>query len=116
MNMQNIQILFLLIDSVIKLAPWRVVTETMQRTGYDANESLARSLRTIAVIGALLFVVPPVSFVGLLAGRLFQWRDGVAYAVGAPLFESDPVRVLARADGVERAVVASQEPARVDAA
>ena len=44
MNMQNIQILFLLFDSVIKLAPWRIVTETMQRIGYDASESLARSL------------------------------------------------------------------------
>ena len=40
MNMQNIQILFLLIDSAIKLAPWRIVTETMQRIGYDASESL----------------------------------------------------------------------------
>jgi hypothetical protein len=47
MNMQNIQILFLLIDSVIKLAPWRLVTETMQRIGYDASESLARSLGAI---------------------------------------------------------------------
>jgi hypothetical protein len=47
MNMQNIQILFLLVDTVIKLAPWRIVTETMQRIGYDANESLARSLGAI---------------------------------------------------------------------
>ena len=47
MNVQNIQILFLLFDNVIKLAPWRIVTETMQRIGYDASESLARSLGAI---------------------------------------------------------------------
>jgi hypothetical protein len=47
MNMQNIQILFLLFDIVVKLAPWRIVTETMQRIGYDASESLARSLSAI---------------------------------------------------------------------
>lgn len=86
MNMQNIQILFLLIDSVIKLAPWRVVTETMQRIGYDANESLARSLRTIAVIGALLFVVPPVSFVGaVLPAGCFSGAMVSHMRIGAPL-------------------------------
>ena len=47
MNMQNIQILFLLVDTVIKLAPWRIVTETMQRIGYGASEGLARSLGAI---------------------------------------------------------------------
>jgi hypothetical protein len=43
MNMQTIQILFLLIDSIIKLAPWRIVTEAMDRIGHGASESLARA-------------------------------------------------------------------------
>jgi hypothetical protein len=47
MNMQNIQTLFLLVDTIIKLAPWRIVTETMQRIGYGASEGLARSLGAI---------------------------------------------------------------------
>ena len=47
MNMQNIQILFLLFDTVIKLASWRIVTETMQRIGYGASGNLARSLGAI---------------------------------------------------------------------
>jgi len=64
MNMQNIQILFLLFDSFIKLAPWRIVTETMQRIGYDASEGLARSLCAIAGAGALLYAFPPPSIVG----------------------------------------------------
>jgi hypothetical protein len=44
MNMQTIQIMILLLDSCIKLAPWRIVTETMDRIGYSASESLARRL------------------------------------------------------------------------
>ena len=42
MNMQTIQIMILLLDGFIKLAPWRIVTETMDRAGYGAGESLAR--------------------------------------------------------------------------
>jgi DoxX-like family len=117
MNMQNIQILFLLFDSVIKLAPWRIVTETMQRIGYGARESLARSLGVVAIVGAVLYVFPPTSIVGaVLPAGYFWWRDGVVYADRHSAGEPHPVRVLARADGVGRAVVVSQEPARVDAA
>jgi hypothetical protein len=46
MNMQSIQIMILSLDSFIKLAPWRIVTETMGRIGCSAGESLARSLMT----------------------------------------------------------------------
>jgi len=48
MNMQTIQIMILSLDSFIKLAPWRIVTETMDRIGCSASESLARSLVVIA--------------------------------------------------------------------
>jgi DoxX-like family len=64
MNMQNIQILFLLFDNVIKLAPWRIVTETMQRIGYGAREGLAQSLGIVAIVGAVLYAFPPTSIVG----------------------------------------------------
>jgi hypothetical protein len=49
MNMQTIQIVVLLLDGLIKLAPWRIVTEAMDRIGYGAGESLARGLRIVAV-------------------------------------------------------------------
>ncbi len=39
MNMQTIQILLLLLDGIVKLAPWRIVMETMDRIGYGAAES-----------------------------------------------------------------------------
>jgi hypothetical protein len=43
MNMQSIQILFLLFDTIIRLAPWQMVTEMMERFGYGAGKSVARS-------------------------------------------------------------------------
>ena len=42
MNMQTIQIVILLLDGVVRLAPWRIVTETMDRIGYGASEGLVR--------------------------------------------------------------------------
>jgi ABC-type Na+ efflux pump permease subunit len=72
MNMQTIQILLLLFDGIIKQAPWKIVTETMDRIGYGANESLARSLSAIAVVCAGLFRFPPTLIFGaiLLTGYL----------------------------------------------
>jgi hypothetical protein len=37
MNMQTIQIAILLLDSFIKLAPWRIVAETIDRIGCGAD-------------------------------------------------------------------------------
>jgi TRAP-type C4-dicarboxylate transport system permease small subunit len=66
MNVQNIQILFLLFDSIIKLASWRMVTETMERIGYTASESLARSLGVAVVVSAVFFAFPPISILGAI--------------------------------------------------
>jgi hypothetical protein len=86
MSVQNIQILFLLFDSIIELAPWRIVTEMMQRIGYDASESLARSLRTIAVVGALLYAFPPTPIVGaVLPAGAFGGAMVSHMRLGAPL-------------------------------
>ena len=43
-------ILFLLFDGAIKLVPWPVVTETLERMGYGSSETLARSLGAITLI------------------------------------------------------------------
>jgi len=66
MNMQTIQILFLLVDGIVKLAPWRVVTETMERIGDGADQSLARSLSVIAVVCAGLLTLPPTLMFGAI--------------------------------------------------
>ena len=80
-------ILFLLFDGAIKLVPWPVVTETMNRIGYGSSETLARSLGIITIVCTVLYAVPPTSILGaiLLTGYL-----GGAMAshvrIGSPLF------------------------------
>ncbi|WP_159007757.1 DoxX family protein [Bradyrhizobium sp. S69] len=80
-------IVFLLFDGAIKLVPWPVVTETMDRMGYGSSETLARSLGLITLVCTVLYAVPPTSILGaiLLTGYL-----GSAIAshvrIGSPLF------------------------------
>ncbi len=86
-GLSGLVILFLLFDGAIKLVPWPVVTETMDRIGYGSSETLARSLGAITVVCTILYAVPPTSILGaiLLTGYL-----GGAMAshlrIGSPLF------------------------------
>jgi hypothetical protein len=85
--LSGLVILFMLFDGAIKLVPWPIVTETMDRIGYGSSESLARSLGVISIVCTVLYAIPPTSFVGaiLLTGYL-----GGAMAshlrIGSPLF------------------------------
>jgi hypothetical protein len=80
-------ILFLLFDGAIKLVPWPVVTEAMDRIGYGSSEHLARSLGAITIACTVLYAIPPSSILGaiLMTGYL-----GGAMAshlrIGSPLF------------------------------
>jgi DoxX-like family len=79
--------LFMLFDGAVKLVPWPVVTESMEKIGYGSSEALARGLGVISLVCTILYAIPPTSFVGaiLLTGYL-----GGAMAshvrVGSPLF------------------------------
>jgi len=68
--LSSLVILFLLFDGAIKLVPWPVVTETMDRIG--SSENLARSLGFITVACTVLYAIPPTSILGaiLLTGYL----------------------------------------------
>ena len=85
--MSGVVILFLLFDGAIKLVPLPVVTETMDKMGWGASDTLARSLGIITIVCTLLYSVPPTSILGaiLLTGYL-----GGAMAshvrIGSPLF------------------------------
>ncbi len=57
---------FLLFDGAIKLVPWPVVTEMMERMGYGSSETLARSLGFITIACTVLSAIPPASFVGAI--------------------------------------------------
>ena len=85
--LSGVVIVFLLLDGAIKLVPWPVVTETMDKMGYGSSESLARTLGTITIVCTVLYSIPPTSILGaiLLTGYL-----GGAMAshvrIGSPLF------------------------------
>jgi DoxX-like family len=85
--LSGLVILFMLFDGAVKLVPWPIVTETMDRIGYGSSESLARSLGIISIVCTVLYSVPPTSILGaiLLTGYL-----GGAMAshlrIGSPLF------------------------------
>jgi hypothetical protein len=85
--LSGLVIVFLLFDGAIKLVPWPVVTETLDRMGYGSSETLARSLGIITLACTILYAIPPTSILGaiLLTGYL-----GGAMAshlrIGSPLF------------------------------
>jgi hypothetical protein len=85
--LSGLVILFLLLDGAIKLVPWPIVTESLDRMGYGSSESLARTLGVITVACTVLYAIPPTSILGaiLLTGYL-----GGAMAshvrIGSPLF------------------------------
>ena len=85
--LSGLVILFLLFDGAIKLVPWPIVTDTMDRIGYGSSETLARALGAITITCTVLYAIPPTSILGaiLLTGYL-----GGAIAthvrIGSPLF------------------------------
>ena len=70
--LSGLVILFLLFDGAIKLVPWPIVTETMDKMGYGSSEGLARSLGVITVACTVLYAIPATSVLGaiLLTGYL----------------------------------------------
>src|SRR3979411_636608 len=70
--LSGLVIVFLLFDGAIKLVPWPVVTETMDRMGYGSSETMARSLGLITIVCTVLYSIPPTSILGaiLLTGYL----------------------------------------------
>ncbi len=70
--LSGLVIVFLLFDGAMKLVPWPIVTETMDKMGYGSSEGLARSLGIITIVCTVLYAVPPTSILGaiLLTGYL----------------------------------------------
>ncbi len=85
--LSGLVIVFMLFDGAIKLVPWPVVTQTMDKMGYGSSESFARTLGVITIACTVLYAIPPTSILGaiLLTGYL-----GGAMAshvrIGSPLF------------------------------
>lgn len=70
--LSGLVILFLMVDGAIKLVPWPIVTETMDRMGYGSSDAMMRGLGAITIVCTLLYAIPPTSILGaiLLTGYL----------------------------------------------
>ncbi len=85
--LSGLVIVFLLFDGAIKLVPWPIVTETMDKMGYGSSESFARTLGIITIVCTVLYAVPPTSILGaiLLTGYL-GGATASHVRIGCPLF------------------------------
>jgi len=70
--LSGLVITFLMVDGAIKLVPWPIVTETMDRMGYGSSDALMRGLGAITIVCTVLYAIPPTSILGaiLLTGYL----------------------------------------------
>lgn len=70
--LSGLVIIFLMFDGAIKLVPWPIVTETMDRMGYGSSDALMRGLGAITIVCTVLYAIPPTSILGaiLLTGYL----------------------------------------------
>jgi DoxX-like family len=70
--LSGLAVVFLMIDGAIKLVPWPIVTETMDRMGYGSSDALMRGLGAITIVCTVLYAIPPTSILGaiLLTGYL----------------------------------------------
>jgi hypothetical protein len=89
----GLAILLVLCDAAIKLVPWPLVADMMDRMSYGSSETLARGFGTISVVCTLLYSFPPTSFVGaiLLTGHLGAVASQVR--IGSLLFAHMPIGV-----------------------
>ena len=80
-------IVFLLLDGAIKLVPWPVVTETLDRMGYGSSETLARSLGIITIVCTVLYSIPPTSILGAILLTVYLGGAMASHVqIGGPLF------------------------------
>ena len=85
--LSGLVIVFMLFDGAIKLVPWPVVIQTMEKMGYGSSESFARTLGVITIACTVLYSIPPTSILGaiLLTGYLGGAMASHA-RIGSPLF------------------------------
>ena len=86
-TLSGLVIVFLMFDGAIKLVPWPVVTETMDRMGYGSSETLARSLGIITIVCAALYSIPPTSILGAILHTGYRAGAMASHVrIGSPLF------------------------------
>ena len=85
--LSGLVIVFLLLDGTIKLVPWPMVTETLDRMGYGSSEMLARSLGIITIVCTVLYSIPPTSILGAILVAIYLGGAMASHVqIGGPLF------------------------------
>jgi len=85
--MSGLVVAFLIFDGGIKIAPFAIVTETMQQLGYSGSQELARGLGVMTLVIALLYALPRTSVLGaILLTGLLGGAMATHLRVGSPLF------------------------------
>jgi hypothetical protein len=84
--LSGLVIVFLMIDGAIKLVPWPVVTETMDRMGYGSSETLARSLGLITIVCTVLYSIPRTSILGAILLTGISVAPASHVRISSPLF------------------------------
>ncbi len=80
-------VLFLIFDSVIKLPPLDVVTQTMAQLGWPADAGTARLLGVIGLVSTALYVLPRTSVLGaILLTAYMGGAISTHVRIGNPLF------------------------------
>ena len=85
--LSGLVIVFLLLNGAIKLVPWPVVMETLDRMGYGSSETLARSLGIITIVCTVLYSIPPTSILGAILVTIYLGGAMAPHVqIGSPLF------------------------------
>lgn len=85
--MSGLVIAFLLFDSIIKLIPLDIVTETMNELGYSASPTLARGLGILTLACVVLYAYPRTAVLGaILLTGLLGGAMATHLRVGSPIF------------------------------
>ena len=93
--LSGLVIVFLLFDGAIKLVPWPIVTEAMDRIGYGSSETLARTLGVITVACTVLYAIPPTSILGAILLTGYMGGAIATHArIGEPFFAQIGIGVL----------------------
>lgn len=80
-------VVLLLFDGAVRLMPWPIVTEMMDRMTNGSNQTLGRSIGLISIVCTAVYAVPPTSIVGAILWTGYLGGTVASHVrIGSPLF------------------------------
>jgi hypothetical protein len=85
--LSGLVVLFLLLDSAMKLAPLQVVIDTTRDLGWPTDPATLRVLGVMLIVSALLYAYRPSSILGAILITAYLGGAVATHArIGSPLF------------------------------